>query len=170
MPRSLWSSRTNLYLPTHLPIMHKFLFPTKKWFVSVPLFPLSSFSSSSVWPDLAIFCHFWQQVKKNWQLFEDLISIWQNFEPTMENPGSFWTNFIVVNGQILSKYSRHLVTLLILIVVLVPASKERKKKRHPFHLQVYDNNNPATWNMILSPRLRQTKYYSQDVVVGTNRN
>ena len=89
MPRSLWSSRTNLYLPTHLPIMHKFLFPTKKWFVSVPLFPLSSFSSSSVWPDLAIFCHFWQQVKKNWQLFEDLISIWQNFEPTMEIQGAF---------------------------------------------------------------------------------
>ena len=63
----------------------------------------------------------WQNAKIIRQLFEGLISIWQNFELTMEIQCAFGPKYIVVNGQILSKHSRHLVTLLIrLNVPLVP--------------------------------------------------
>ena len=48
------------------------------------------------------------QIWRNiWQLFEGLISIWQTFEPTLENSVSFWAIYIAVNVQILSKHSRH---------------------------------------------------------------
>ena len=63
-------------------------------------------------PVLAKFRQFWQNVKIIWQLFEDLISIWQNFEHIVEIKCAFGPMYMAVNGQILSKYSRHLVTLI----------------------------------------------------------
>ena len=54
----------------------------------------------------------WKFLSNIWQLFEGLISIWQTFEPTLENSVCFWAIYIAVNVQILSKHSRHLVTLI----------------------------------------------------------
>ena len=41
-----------------------------------------------------------------------LFNIWQHFEPTLAILYSYWPNIIDVNGQILNKYSNHLVKLL----------------------------------------------------------
>ena len=34
----------------------------------------------------------WQNFKNIWQRYEGLISIWQSFEPTLENSVCFWAN------------------------------------------------------------------------------
>ena len=51
-------------------------------------------------------------VKKSslWTIFE---GIWLNFDPALAKNYAFGQIFIFVNGQILSKLSTHLVTLLI---------------------------------------------------------
>ena len=35
---------------------------------------------------------FWQNFKNIWQLFEGSISVWQTFEPTLENSAGFWAS------------------------------------------------------------------------------
>ena len=49
----------------------------------------------------------WQNFKNILQLYDGLISIWQTFEPTLENSVFFGPIYVVVNGQILSKHSGH---------------------------------------------------------------
>ena len=76
-----------------------------------------AFSSSrkswvAVWPDLAKICHFGKKLKYAWLFLDGLLSTWQNLEPTLAILYVIWQIFIVVNGQILSNKSSHLVTLL----------------------------------------------------------
>ena len=76
-----------------------------------------AFSSSrkswvAVWPDLAKICHFGKKLKYAWLFLDGLLSTWQNFDPTLAIFYVIWQTCIVVNGQILSNKSSHLVTLL----------------------------------------------------------
>ena len=52
-----------------------------------------------------------QNVKMITRLCDSLICNLKKFEPTLENSVCFGPICIVVNGQILRKHSRHLVTL-----------------------------------------------------------
>ena len=42
-----------------------------------------------------------EKFKKVFGAFEGLISMWQNFEPSLAKSNTFWHTFILVNGQIL---------------------------------------------------------------------
>ena len=60
-----------------------------------------------IWRNFATLAKF----KNIWQLYKGLVSIWQTFEPTLENSVCFRPIYVVVSSQILSKHFRHLVTL-----------------------------------------------------------
>ena len=46
------------------------------------------------------------------QFFESLVSVWQNFKPTLAIFFTIWQIFIGFNGETLNKYCSYLVTLL----------------------------------------------------------
>ena len=79
--------------------------PLRKYFVgSGPVFP------TSVWPDLAIFC----QLGKILKIFGNFMKVYLVFGKLLnllwKNQCAFGPIYVVVNGQILSKHFRHLVT------------------------------------------------------------
>ena len=92
--------------------------PLRKYFVgSGPVFP------TSVWPDLAIFC----QLGKILKIFGNFMKVYLVFGKLLnllwKNQCAFGPIYVVVNGQILSKHFRHLVTL-----VVCAQERERETK------------------------------------------
>ena len=81
----------------------------------------------SVWPDGEI-SPLWKQKLSLWQFLEGFyslailigsFSLRQNLKPTLANSECpIWQFFIVVNSQALEKWSRHLVTMLDVVVVI----------------------------------------------------
>ena len=97
--------------PTGSPLWHS---EELKWQRKLASHLLPKPSNSSVWPELASVCHVFGKILNVFGNFLNvyLFSIGQNFKPTLPNFYYFGAKiFIATNGQILDKWSSHLVTL-----------------------------------------------------------